>query len=97
MPKGWWTLVYLLIYLRSGQFFSSCDIVDNIVFGMRNVWRRPLWRNFMNPAEFNTSIGNADHEPELLNPHQCWTLLMLLWLNGSKSQQQCSKCLGKAQ
>ena len=33
---------------------------------------------------------NADSEPGLIAHHQCPTSLMLLWLNGSKSPQQCS-------
>ena len=33
---------------------------------------------------------NADCEPDLITQRQCPTSLMLLWLNGSKSPQQCS-------
>jgi hypothetical protein len=33
---------------------------------------------------------NADCEPGLIAQHQCPTSIMLLWLNGSKSQKQCS-------
>ena len=39
---------------------------------------------------------NADGEPGLIAQHQCLTSLMLLWLNGSKSQQQCSNIQWKA-
>ena len=38
---------------------------------------------------------NADCEPGLITQHQCSTSLMLLWLNGSKSTQQCSNILWK--
>ena len=34
---------------------------------------------------------NADYEPGLIAQRQCPTSLMLLWLNGSKSLQPCSK------
>lgn len=40
-------------------------------------------------------IWNTDCEPELITQHQCWTSLMLLWLNGNKSQQPGSKSGGK--
>ena len=33
---------------------------------------------------------NADYEPGLIAQHQCTHSLILLWLNGRKSPQQCS-------
>jgi hypothetical protein len=38
----------------------------------------------------------ADCEPGLIVQHQCLTSLMLLWLNGRKSLQQCSNIYWKA-
>ena len=33
---------------------------------------------------------NTECKPDLIAQHQCPTSLMLLWLNGNKSPQQCS-------
>ena len=41
------------------------------------------------PAQ-SPDLNPTDCEPGLIAQHQCPTSLMLLWLNGSKSPQQCS-------
>jgi hypothetical protein len=59
---------------------------------------RSVWKNFtgldraLNSIPSNTfgMNWNGDCEPGLIAQHQCLTSLMLLWLNGSKSPQQCS-------
>ena len=59
----------------------------------RSVWKnltglhRALTSTSSNAFEIN---WNADCEPGLIAQHQCPTSLMPLWLNGSKSPQQCS-------
>ncbi len=55
-----------------------------------------VWKNLtgLHRALTSTSSNtfgmnwNADCVRDLITQHQCWTSLMLLWLNGSKSLQQ---------
>ena len=59
---------------------------------------RLVWKNLTGLQRALTSTPlntfrmnwNGDCEPGLIVQHQCPTSLMLLWLNGSKSLQQCS-------
>jgi hypothetical protein len=59
---------------------------------------RLVWKNLTGLHRVLTSTPlntfgmnwNADCEPGPITQHQCPTSLMLLWLNGSKSPQQCS-------
>ena len=70
----------------------------------RNVLQRSAWKNWTSLHRALTSFAsntfgmnwNADCEPGLIAQHQCLTSLMLLWLNGSKSPQQCSNISWKA-
>ena len=48
----------------------------------------PAQSTDLNPIEH---FWYAECEPGLIAKHQCPTSLMLLWLNGSQSLQQCSK------
>jgi hypothetical protein len=64
----------------------------------RNGLWRSVWKNLtgLHRALTSTPVNtfginwNADCEPGLIAQHQGPTSLMLLWLNGSKSPQQCS-------
>jgi hypothetical protein len=63
----------------------------------RNGLLRLVWKNLTGtehwPLPHQTPLGpivNADCEPGPIAQHQCSTSLMLLWLDGSKSPQQCS-------
>ena len=47
----------------------------------------------LNPIDTFGMNWNADCEPGLITQHQCPNSLMLLWLNGSKSLQQCFNIL----
>jgi hypothetical protein len=70
----------------------------------RNSLSRSAWMNLTGLQRALTSTPsntygmnwNADFEPSLITQHQCPTSLMLLWLNESKSPQQCSNILWKA-
>ena len=69
----------------------------------RNGLSRSVWENLAGLHRALTSTPsntfgmnwNADCEPGLITQHQCPTSLMLLWLNGSKSPQQCSNIAGE--
>uniref|UniRef100_A0A4W5MN69 Diacylglycerol kinase n=1 Tax=Hucho hucho TaxID=62062 RepID=A0A4W5MN69_9TELE len=64
----------------------------------RNGLSRSVWKNLpgLHRALTSTTSNtfgmnwNADCEPGLIAQYQCLTSLMLLWLNGNKSPQQCS-------
>ena len=68
----------------------------------RNNLSTLLWKNLTDLHRASTPSNtfgiswNADCEPDLIAQHQCPTLPMLLWLNGSKSPQQCYKIKWKA-
>jgi hypothetical protein len=70
----------------------------------RNGLSRSVWTNLtglhraLTSPPSNTFVmnWNANCEPGLMAQHQCRTSLMLLWLNGSKSTQQCSNISWKA-
>ena len=59
---------------------------------------RSVWKNLTGLHRALTSTPwntfgmnwNVDCEPDQIAQHHCPTSLMLLWLNGSKSPQQCS-------
>jgi hypothetical protein len=70
----------------------------------RNGLSRSVWKNLTGLHRALTSTlsdtfgmnRNTDCKPGLIVKHQCPTSLMLLWLNGSKSLQQCSNIYWKA-
>ena len=60
---------------------------------LRSVWQNLTGLHRALTSTPSNTFGmnwNADCEPHLITQHQCPTSLMLLWLNGSKSPQQCS-------
>ena len=65
---------------------------------------RSVWKNLTGLHRTLTSTSsntfgmnwNADCESVLIAQHQCPTSLMFLWLNGSKSPQQCSNIKWRA-
>ena len=75
---------------------------DNVLCTKQGPYRNDLsrseWKTLtgrpraMTSTPLNTFGMNwkADCEPGLIAQHQCPTSIMLLWLNGSKSPQQCS-------
>jgi hypothetical protein len=64
----------------------------------RNALSRSVWRNLTGlhraltstPSKTFAMNWNSDCEPGLIAEHQWLISLMTLWLNGSKSPQQCS-------
>ena len=82
-----------------GPFLFQHDIALYTKQGpYRNVFSRLVWKNLtglhraLTSTPSNTFGMNWDVDCELglIAQHQCPTSLMLLWLNGSKSLQQCS-------
>ena len=70
----------------------------------RNSLSRSVWKNLIDLHRALTSTPshtfgmnwNADCEPDLIAQYQCLTSLMIVWLNGSKSPEQCSNISWKA-
>ena len=60
---------------------------------LRSVWKNSTGLHRALTSTPSNTFGmnwNTDCEPHLMAQYQCPTSLMHLWLNGSKSPQQCS-------
>ena len=97
--KVWWRRKIVLGSLGKALSSFSMTISPCTKRGpYSNGLSRSVWKNLtgLHRALTSTPLNtfgmnwNADCEPGLITQHQCPTSLMLLWLNGSKSPQQCS-------